>query len=63
MTTAYPNSLDTFSPKTDNFDDVMAADINNLQDAIAAVQALLGGPPLGWYKLSLTLTYFGVTSF
>ncbi|HWR66063.1 MAG TPA: hypothetical protein VN364_08085, partial [Bellilinea sp.] len=63
MTTNYPNSLDAFTLKTDGIDDVMAADINNVQDAIAAIQVLLGGPPLGWYKLSQILTYFSATSF
>jgi len=63
MSTNFPNSLDAFVAKIDNFDDVMAADVNNLQDAVAAIQALLGGPPLGWYKLSKTLIYASATTF
>ncbi|HBA91112.1 MAG TPA: hypothetical protein DCZ08_04860 [Anaerolineaceae bacterium] len=35
---SYPNTLDTFTPKTDGIHDVMAADINNLQDAVAAIE-------------------------
>ena len=56
MTTNYPNSLDAFTLKTDGIDDVMAADINNLQDAILAVEtALYSGD--GWMEFSPTLTY------
>ena len=35
---SYPNTLDTFTPKTDGIHNVMAADVNNLQDAVAAIE-------------------------
>lgn len=38
----FPDSLDTFTDKTDNVDDVMAADINKLQDAVEALQGKVG---------------------
>ena len=63
MTTNYPNSLDAFTLKTDGIDDVMAADINNLQDAIRAVQTLLGAPPLGYFSIAPSGTYVNATSF
>jgi len=59
----FPFSLDTFTDKVDNYHDVMAADINDLQDAVKAIETLLCAPPLGWYALSLTLTYVSSTSF
>jgi len=42
MSTNFPSSLDSYSTKVDNTDDVMAADINNVQDAIAALEAKVG---------------------
>lgn len=39
---AYPISLDSFTPKVNGTDDVMAIDINELQSAIAAIEAKLG---------------------
>jgi len=42
MTTNYPASLDSYSTKTDNVDDVMAAHINDPQDAIEAIEAKVG---------------------
>jgi hypothetical protein len=45
VSTSYPTGLDSFSEKTDNVDHVNAADVNNLQDAIAAVEAELGVNP------------------
>ena len=42
MTTTYPGTLDTWSDKTDAVDTYLAADINNLQDAVEAVQTELG---------------------
>lgn len=46
---AYPNSLDTFTTKTDGIDDVMAADINSIQSAVKAVETELGTLPKGAY--------------
>jgi len=39
---AYPASLDSFTAKTDSVDDVMAADVNELQTAIVATETELG---------------------
>lgn len=38
MTTNYPAGTDTFTLKIDGVTDVMAADINNLQDSVVAIQ-------------------------
>lgn len=42
MATVFPGSLDTFSTKVDGTSDVLAADTNNLQDAVSALQAKVG---------------------
>jgi len=42
MSTNFPTSLDSYSTKTDNVDDVQAAHINNVQDAIEALEAKVG---------------------
>lgn len=49
MASAYPGALDSFTPKTDDVDDVLAADVNELQDGLEAVQAELGTDPAGTY--------------
>lgn len=38
----YPTSLDSYTAKTDNVDDVMAVDVNELQSAIVAIETMLG---------------------
>lgn len=42
MATNFPTSLDTYTDKTDNVDDVMAADINDPHDAIETLEAKVG---------------------
>jgi hypothetical protein len=42
MSTNYPTSLDTYYDKVDNVSTVYATSINNLQDAMAALQAKVG---------------------
>jgi len=42
MAINYPTSLDSFSDKTDNVDDVMAVDINNVQDGVEALETKMG---------------------
>lgn len=42
MPTNYPAALDSFATKVDGVDDVLAADINKLQDAVLALQTKLG---------------------
>lgn len=38
----FPTVLDDFTPRTDNVDDVMAADVNGLQTAIESLEAKVG---------------------
>ena len=47
MAIQYPNQIDSFTTKTDFVDDVWAADVNDLQDAIVAIQTTLGISPQG----------------
>jgi hypothetical protein len=42
MSTNYSGSLDSYSDHTDNVDDVLAAHVNNLQDAVEALEAKVG---------------------
>lgn len=42
MSTNFPTSLDAYTTKVDNTDMVMAVDINNVQDAIEALEAKVG---------------------
>lgn len=63
MTTNFPLSLDSFTTKIDNLTDVMAADVNNLQDAVAAIENTFGAPPMGWVAVPGTVTYVSATSF
>jgi len=39
---AYPTTLDSFTPKVDDTNDVMAADVNGLQTAVASLQTKVG---------------------
>ena len=47
MTTVFPGSLDSYTAKVDNVDDVMAVDVNELQEAIVAIETELGINPAG----------------
>jgi len=42
MATNYPTSLDVYYDKVDNVSTVLATSINNLQDAVAALQVMVG---------------------
>jgi len=42
MATNYPGTIDSPTTKTDNVDNVMAADINNVQDAVVALETKVG---------------------
>jgi len=42
MPTNYPGALDSYTNKVDGVTDVLAADTNNLQDAMVAVQTRIG---------------------
>lgn len=49
---SYPNSLDVFTNKINNFDEVMAEDVNELQNSIMASQAFFGTLiHMGWLPL------------
>lgn len=47
MASSYPGALDTWTDKTDAVDDYLAAHINDLQNAVEAVQTELGTDPAG----------------
>lgn len=60
MSTNYPGALDSYADKVDGVDDVLAAHINNPQDAIEAIEAELGTDPAGTFatvKLRLEKAY------
>lgn len=42
---SYPTAIKSFTAKTDNVDDVMAVDVNDLQDEVAAIETTLGLSP------------------
>jgi len=42
MSTLFPSGIDSFTTKIDSVDDVIAADTNNLQDAVLALQTKIG---------------------
>lgn len=49
MSTVYPGAIDTFTTWQDGVDTVAAAQVNNLQDSMDAVQTTLGVDPQGSY--------------
>src|SRR4030065_2005285 len=44
---SYPASIDNFTAKVDDVDDVMAQDVNEMQTAIKAIETELGTDPAG----------------
>lgn len=42
MSTNYPTSIDSYTTKVDGTSDILAADTNNLQDAVVAIQNAIG---------------------
>ena len=55
MPTNFPSSLDSYTTKVDGVDTVLAAHINNVQDAIVAIETLLSaGSTAGAYSPALT---------
>jgi hypothetical protein len=42
MPTSFPGTVDAYTTKIDGVSDVLAADINNLQDAVIAIQTRVG---------------------
>ena len=57
----YPTSLDSYTTKTDGVDDVMAVDVNELQSAIAAIEAKLGIGALTAGRLPFVSAAGGIT--
>lgn len=57
MTTAFPQALDSYSTKVDGSDDVMAAHINDPQDAIVAIETYLRGARFDQNLLADSLTH------
>lgn len=58
MSTNFPGALDSYSTKADNVDTVSAAHINNLQDAVVAIQTgLFGGNSFPGSPVSNQLYY------
>lgn len=47
MTTSYPGGIDSYTTKVNGVDTPDAAHINNLQDAVAAIETELGTDPAG----------------
>jgi hypothetical protein len=45
MTTTFPGAIDSYSTKVDNVDDVEAAHINDLQDAVVAIETVVQSQP------------------
>jgi len=63
MTTTFPTNPDTYTTKVDGVDTVMAAHINNLQDAMMAVEDFALDLRDGWCYDTDTWTYVSATSF
>ena len=47
MAASYPTSIKSFTTKVDDVDDVMAVDINGLQDEVVAIETALGAGLVG----------------
>jgi len=56
MTTVFPGSIDSYSAKTDDVDDVLASHVNDLQEAIVAIETALGSQD------TFTPTIYGTTT-
>ncbi len=63
MTTNFPTNPDTYTTKVDGVDTVMAAHINNLQDAMMAVEDFALDLRDGWCYDTDTWVYVSPTSF
>ena len=63
MPTNFPTNPDTYTTKVDGVDTVMAAHINDLQDAMMAVQDFALDLRDGWCYDTDTWTYVSPTSF
>lgn len=60
MSTSYPGALDSYTPKVDGVDTVSAAHVNDLQDAVEALEAALGtNPASGFSSVGAALVSLG----
>lgn len=57
MSTNFPTSLDSYTTKVDAVDDVLAAHVNDLQDAVVAVETALATD--SWVDWTPTVTQTG----
>jgi hypothetical protein len=53
MTTTFPGATDSYTTKVDGVDDVLAADVNNPQDAIVAIQTSIFRMALAVQKIQI----------
>ena len=60
MSTDYPGAIDSFDTHVDNVDDVMAADVNDLNDAVVATQTALAVS--GWSTWTPTVDQNGAVA-
>ena len=60
MATDYPGAIDSFDTHVDNVDDVMAADVNDLNDAVVATQTALAVS--GWSTWTPTVDQNGAVA-
>lgn len=64
MATTFPTLIDSYTTKTNNVDTIAASHVNDLQDAMVAVETLLdtGGVPRTSWTPTLTFDTTGPTS-
>ena len=65
MAASYPTSIKSFSTKTDNVDDVLAAHVNDLQEEVVAIETVLGVGKTGGIiqrVIATTVTHSGALS-
>lgn len=65
---SYPSAIESYTAKTDNVDDVLAAHINALQDSVVAIETELGADPAGSLtdlktRLAVSLSDAGLLRF
>lgn len=56
MAASYPGSIKSFTTKADNVDDVLAADVNSIQDEVVAIETQLGANCGTWAAHTATVT-------
>ena len=57
MATNFPTSVDSFTTKANNVDTISAANVNDLQDSVVAIETLLGAGALRSTSWSPTFTF------